>query len=152
PRPKTSAHSPDGRVPDLNLNFPSQLLRQKFAVTISTGCPASRRFCETWELHQHRNRHPRRRHYSTAFAITAPAPARFLISSPGTPCRFCRYSGLLYVTETLPSASSATRAFSGRSMAKLGATTISGVPPFGLPNITTLVGLIFSPTFSASPL
>ena len=37
-------------------------------------------------------------------------------------------------------------------MAALGAASISGVPPFGLPKIKSLVGGIFSPTFSASPL
>ena len=51
-----------------------------------------------------------------------------------------------------PCESSATRIFSGRSMAALGAASISGVPAFGLPKIRSLVGGIFSPAFSASPL
>ena len=37
-------------------------------------------------------------------------------------------------------------------MALLGAASISGVPAFGLPKIKSLVGGIFIPTFSASPL
>ena len=37
-------------------------------------------------------------------------------------------------------------------MATLGAASISGVPPFGLPKIKSLVGGIFNSTFSASPL
>jgi hypothetical protein len=41
---------------------------------------------------------------------------------------------------------------SGRSIALCGAKTINGVPAFGLPNISNLVGRISIPTFSASPL
>ena len=37
-------------------------------------------------------------------------------------------------------------------MAALGEASINGVPPFGLPKIRSLVGGIFSPAFSASPL
>ena len=36
--------------------------------------------------------------------------------------------------------------------ALLGAASITGVPAFGLPKISSLVGRIFSPAFSASPL
>ena len=36
--------------------------------------------------------------------------------------------------------------------ALLGAASITGVPAFGLPKISSLVGGIFSPAFSASPL
>ena len=37
-------------------------------------------------------------------------------------------------------------------MAALGEASMSGVPAFGLPKIKSLVGGIFIPTFSASPL
>ena len=37
-------------------------------------------------------------------------------------------------------------------MATLGAANISGVPALGLPKMSSLVGGIFIPTFSASPL
>jgi len=36
-------------------------------------------------------------------------------------------------------------------MALLGDATISGVPAFGLPKITSFVGRIFRPAFAASP-
>jgi hypothetical protein len=36
-------------------------------------------------------------------------------------------------------------------MAMLGAASITGVPPLGLPKINSLVGRIFMPAFSASP-
>src|SRR5438552_16975406 len=73
-------------------------------------------------------------------------------NASGKPCRCCRYAGLLYESHTFPCASSQTRIFSGRSMATLGAASISGVPAFGLPKITSLVGGSFIPTFAASPL
>ena len=55
-------------------------------------------------------------------------------------------------THTLLCSFSQTKIFRGRSIATLGAACINGVPAFGLPKISSLVGRIFSPTFSASPL
>jgi len=75
-----------------------------------------------------------------------------LIKAAGTSWRLCRYSELLSVTQTFPSLSSETRALRDKSMARLGAASIRGVPPFGFPEIRSLVGGIFNPTFSASPL
>src|SRR5258708_7199556 len=91
-------------------------------------------------------------HYSTAFATSVPTTAIFLIRSCGTPCRCWRYSGVLWVIQTSPFSSSDTSAFSGRSIASEGAAIIRGVPPLGLPKISSFVGRIFIPTFSASPL
>jgi len=51
-------------------------------------------------------------------------------------------TGSLYETHALPSGSSATRIFIGRSIAILGVATIQGVPTFGLPKIKSLVGRI----------
>src|SRR2546421_1682011 len=47
---------------------------------------------------------------------------------------------------------SQTKIFRGRSMAMLGAASISGVPALGVPKISNFVGGIFIPIFAASPL
>jgi len=90
--------------------------------------------------------------HSAALAANVSITAMFCTNSGGMPCRSCRYVGLLYETQTLPCPSSQTKIFKGRSSATLGAACINGVPAFGLPKISSLVGRIFIPTFSASPL
>src|SRR5580698_2286877 len=90
--------------------------------------------------------------YSPALAANVPTTAMFGSRSAGKPCLSFRYSGLLYESHTLPWPSFQTKIFKGRSMATLGAANMRGVPPLGLPKINSLVGGIFIPTFSASPL
>ncbi len=67
------------------------------------------------------------------------------------PWRFWRYWGELYDTNTRPFPSSETRTLSGRSIARVGAATMSWVPPFGFPKMSNRVGLITRPTLAASP-
>jgi len=76
----------------------------------------------------------------------------FLSNSAGVPCRSSKYSGLLYESHALPSPSSQTRIFKGKSIAMLGEASIRGVPAVGFPKISSFVGGIFIPTLSASPL
>src|SRR5215471_17633222 len=92
------------------------------------------------------------RGYSADLAASVSTDAIFARSSCGRPWRSWRYWGLLYETQTFPSLSSRIRIFKGRSIAMLGAASIRGVPALGLPKISSLVGGIFIPTFSASPL
>ena len=66
--------------------------------------------------------------------------------------RLRRYSGLFHESHTTPSLSSHTRIFSGKSIAMLGAASITGVPPAGFPKISSFVGCICIPAFAASPL
>src|SRR2546426_3275714 len=89
--------------------------------------------------------------YSTAFSASASIAEIFFSNSFGIPCRSLRYSGLLYESQTFPSASSQARAFRGRSIAILGEAIINGVPALGLPKINNCAGRIVSPTFCASP-
>jgi len=90
--------------------------------------------------------------YSAAFPASTSTTAILATNSSGSPCLSFKYSGLLYEIQTFPAASSATRIFSGKSIATLGAASISGVPAFGLPKISSFVFGIFIPTFAASPL
>jgi len=55
-------------------------------------------------------------------------------------------------THAFPLSSSETRILRGKSIATEGAAIINGVPALGLPKMSNLVGLIFSPTPAASPL
>ncbi len=81
-----------------------------------------------------------------------PTTEMFFTSSAGTWWRFWRYAGSLKLTQAFPPASSHTRTLSGRSIAMVGAASITGVPALGLPKMRSLVGGIFNPAFSASPL
>src|SRR6266566_1034978 len=59
---------------------------------------------------------------------------------------------LFVLTQTWPSALCQTRTLRGRSIARSGDAIINGVPPCGLPKISTWASCIVSPTRLASPL
>jgi hypothetical protein len=65
---------------------------------------------------------------------------------------FTRRSGVFQPGLSRDCTQSQTRILRGRSIAMLGVANMSGVPALGLPKISSLVGRIFIPTFSASPL
>src|SRR5271154_5619150 len=72
------------------------------------------------------------------------------INAAGNPCRCCRYSGVLKDTQQQFDPSCHASTFNGRSRASVGAATINGVPPAGLPRISNCVGGSASPTAAAS--
>ena len=61
---------------------------------------------------------PRVVDYSAALAASASTAAMLGSSSCGTPCRSCKYAGLLYDTQTFPRASSQIRSSEGARFIK----------------------------------